>query len=72
MYRELVLGHNMEEGSSLGQFLTHKHLETYVSILTTVVATDALVLKHQTISTHCADWIYIAFNPTSFIENYYI
>ena len=34
--------------------LTHKHLETHGSVLSTV-ATDALVLKHQAISIHIAD-----------------
>ena len=34
--------------------LTHKHLEIHGCILNTV-ATDALVLKHQAISTHSAD-----------------
>ena len=42
-------------------YLTHKHLETHGCILSTV-ATDALVLKHQTISTHSADQICIAFD----------
>ena len=34
--------------------LTHKQLETYGCLLSTV-ATDALVLKHQGISIHSAD-----------------
>ena len=34
--------------------LTHKQLETHECVLSTV-ATDALVLKHQTISIHIAD-----------------
>ena len=34
--------------------LTHKQLEMYGCILSTV-ATDALVLKHQVISSHSAD-----------------
>ena len=41
--------------------LTHKHLETHGCILS-IVATDALVQKHQTISTNSADYIYIAFD----------
>ena len=43
------LGHNE---------LTHKQQETHGCILSTV-ATDALVLKHQAISIHNADWIAI-------------
>ena len=39
--------------------LTHKHPETHECILNTV-ATDALVLKHQVISTHSAEQICIA------------
>ena len=38
--------------------LTHKQLETHGCMLSTV-ATDGLVLKHQTISIHCADQISI-------------
>ena len=34
---------------------THEWLETNGCIISTV-ATDALVLKHQDISTHSADW----------------
>ena len=41
--------------------LTHKHMEIHVYKLSTV-AIDALVLKHQTISTHSADQICIAFD----------
>ena len=36
--------------------LTHKQLETHEWVFSTV-ATDALVLKHQAISIHCADCI---------------
>ena len=36
--------------------LTPKQLETHGCILSNV-ATDALVLKHQAISIHSADWI---------------
>ena len=39
--------------------LTHKQLETHGCLLSTV-ATDALVLKHQGISSHSADLILIA------------
>ena len=38
----------------LTQFLTHKQLETHGCILS-IVATDALVLKHQAICIHNAD-----------------
>ena len=38
--------------------LTHKQLETHGCILSTV-ATDALVLKHQAISIHSVDQIFI-------------
>ena len=38
--------------------LTHKWLETHGCVFSTV-ATDALVLKHQAISTHSADWTII-------------
>ena len=37
-----------------GMLLTHEQLETNVRILSTV-ATDALVLEHQAISTHSSD-----------------
>ena len=49
--------------------LTHKHMEMHGCILSTVVD-DALVPKHQTICTHSADQIYIAFNK--FYKKYYI
>ena len=35
-------------------FLTHKRLETQECVLS-IVGTDAVVLKHQGISTHSAD-----------------
>ena len=35
-------------------FVNHKQLETHGCVLSTV-ATDALVLKHQAISTHSAN-----------------
>ena len=38
--------------------LTPKHQETHGCVVSTV-ATDALVLKHQAISIHNADWIFI-------------
>ena len=38
--------------------LTHRQLETHGSILSTV-ATDALVLMHQAINAHSADYIVI-------------
>ena len=38
--------------------LTHKQLEMHAYILSTA-ATDGLVLMHQAISIHCADYIYI-------------
>ena len=38
--------------------LTHKQLETHGCVISTV-ATDALVLKHQFISTHSADYMFI-------------
>ena len=42
-------------------FLTHKQLETRGYILSTV-ATDVQVLKHQAISAHNADEIFIVLN----------
>ena len=39
-------------------FKTHKQLETHRYMLSTV-ATDGLALKHQAISTHSADYIFI-------------
>ena len=39
-------------------FLTHKNLEMHRYIISTA-ATDALVLKHQVISIHSADWILV-------------
>ena len=42
--------------------LTHKLLKMHGCIVS-AVATDALVLKHQAISIHNADWIYIALDP---------
>ena len=38
--------------------LTLKHRETHGCVVSTV-ATDALVLKHQAISIHSTDWIFI-------------
>ena len=38
--------------------LTLKHQEMHVCVVSTV-ATDALVLKHQAISIHNADWTFI-------------
>ena len=38
--------------------LTLKHLETHGCVVS-AVATDALVLKHQAISIHNADWPFI-------------
>ena len=38
--------------------LTHKQLEMHGCVLS-IVATDGLVLKHQAISTHIADYIVI-------------
>ena len=43
----------------IADILTHKQLETHGCMLS-IVATDALVLKHQTISIHSADLISIA------------
>ena len=40
------------------RWLTQKQLETHGCILITV-ATDALVIKHQAIGIHSADWIFI-------------
>ena len=40
--------------------LTHKQLETHGCVLSTM-ATDALVLKHQVISIHFADYISFIF-----------
>ena len=38
--------------------LTHKQLEMHGYVFSSV-ATDDLVLKHQVISIHCADWMLI-------------
>ena len=38
--------------------VTHKQLEQHGCVLSTM-ATDALVLKHQAISTHSADWCHM-------------
>ena len=38
--------------------VTHKQQEKHGCILNTV-ATDALVIKHQAISTHSTDWIFV-------------
>ena len=38
--------------------LIHKPLETHGRVLS-IVGTDALVLKHQGISTHSADYMFI-------------
>ena len=43
------------------QFLTPKHQETHGCVVSTVV-TDALVLKHQAISIHNADQMFILFH----------
>ena len=43
------------------QMITLKPLEMHERILSTV-ATDALVLKHQAVSIHSADWIFNALN----------
>ena len=43
------------------QSLTHEELERHPCVFSTV-ATDALVLKHQAISIHCADYIFIVLN----------
>ena len=48
-------------------YLTHKHLETYGSVLSTV-STDALVLKHQGISNYGVDQL----QSTSFKEKCHI
>ena len=40
------------------QLLTLKHRETHGCVVS-IVATDALVLKHQAISIHNADWTFI-------------
>ena len=50
--------------------LTHKQLEMYGCIFSPV-ATDALVLKHQAISIHSADWIFIVLNWPTCIQKYY-
>ena len=42
--------------------LTHKQLEMHASVLSNV-ATDALVLKHQTTSIHSADNILVVLGP---------
>ena len=42
----------------ISQLSNHKQLETYVCIISTV-ATDGLVLKHQAISIHNADFVFI-------------
>ena len=49
--------------------LTHKQLEQHGCILSTV-ATDALVLKHQAISTHSADECSLYWN--TFMQKSYI
>ena len=38
-----------------GKCLTLKHRETHGCVVSSTVATDALVLKHQAISIHNAD-----------------
>ena len=48
--------------------LTHEHLEMLVCIIS-IVATDALVLKHQGISIHTAD--YYSFYWISCIQKYH-
>ena len=42
--------------------LTNKHLETHGCIINTV-ATDALLIKHQAISIHSADLVFIVLWP---------
>ena len=49
-------------------FLTHKHMEMHGCILSTV-ATDALVLKHQAISIHSAEYIFILCWPSFILNN---
>ena len=43
-----------------GVKLTHKQLEMHGCVLSTV-PTDAIVQRHQIISIHNADWIFIVF-----------
>ena len=43
------------------QELTHKQLEIYGCVISTL-ATDALVLQHQVISTHSSDQIFSVLN----------
>ena len=45
--------------------LTLKHRETHVCVVSTV-ATDALVLKHQAISSHSADLTFIVLDQFSY------
>ena len=44
--------------------LTHKHLETYVCVLSTVLtdATGLKKIKHQATSIHSAVWTFIPFD----------
>ena len=53
----------------LAWLLTRKQLDAYGYVLSTV-ATDFLVLKHQAISNHRADWILIVLGD--FMEMYYV
>ena len=56
---------NMVDVCSDRSILTHIQLETHGCVLSTV-DTDALVLKHQGISIHRADQIFIVIGPISF------
>ena len=48
--------------------LIHKYLEMH-GCIHSIVATNALVLKHQAISTHNADYIFISLYL--FVQKYY-
>ena len=50
----------------MGQYLNHKKQEMHERILS-IVATDALVLKHQATSIHSADQISIALHQFQII-----
>ena len=52
----LISGNAIENVYKLW-ILTHKKLEMYGCVLSTV-ATDVLVLKHQAITVHSTDWIF--------------
>ena len=49
-----VVATNAVSGPNIGRTLIHKQLETQGCVLN-IVATDALVLMHQTMSIHSAD-----------------